>query len=103
MNTLLLTAWIVCQSFDVTTTAVALSRPQFYEGNPLMRGPHLYVVKVGVNVGLFLWHIHRDDKQHWSRRVVPLTMAVGGCLPGAMNLSKLVAREKHSQGPGRPQ
>lgn len=89
MNTLLLTSWIVCQSLDFGTTAVGLQRG-FYEGNPALRGPQLYALKVSVNVGLFVWH--QKDLRHRKGPVsalVPIAMATSGCAAGAINLHTL--------------
>ena len=87
MNALFLTAWIACQSFDVASTAIALNNPRLKEGNPLMRGPQLYTLKVSANIGAFFWQrdIARARPTSKVRHVVPLTMAAAGCAAGTLN------------------
>lgn len=86
MNTLLLTAWIACQSLDVGTTAYGLQHG-FREANPAMRGSHAMALKVSVNIGAFVWH--RKIAERPNAWVIPVTMAAGGCVPGALNLQKI--------------
>jgi hypothetical protein len=87
MNTLFLAAWLGCQAFDMTTTAVALRNPAIQEVNPLMRGSGGYALKIGLNVGLFLWARH--DQSPAARTVVPLVMASAGCAAGLLNVHTL--------------
>jgi hypothetical protein len=92
MNTLFLAAWLGCQAFDMTTTAVAIRNPAIEEGNPVMRGSRGYALKIGVNVGLFLWARH--DQSSAGRIVVPIVMAGAGCAAGPLNLHALQRRNK---------
>ncbi len=84
MNPLLLTAWLACQSLDLTTTAIALRNPNLTEGNTLLRGRQGIALKISVNLGAYLWSRKQDSKG--VRYVVPATFAVAGCVPGVMNL-----------------
>jgi hypothetical protein len=92
MNILFLAAWLGCQAFDMTTTAVALRNPAIEEGNPVMRGSRGYALKIGVNVGLFLWARH--DQSSAGRTFVPLVMAGAGCAAGALTVHKLERANK---------
>lgn len=80
MTAWLLTAWIGCQALDMGTTAYALHHG-FVEANALTRGQRLYTVKVSLNVGMGLLHRHTEHK-----RIIPAIMAVGGCVPAALNI-----------------
>lgn len=84
---LLYSSWIGCQSFDAISTAVALRNPGIIEGNPVMRGPHIYAVKISVNVGLGFWqHAYvRDHPQSKARFAIPVAMASAGCFAGMLN------------------
>jgi hypothetical protein len=86
MTALLFAAWFACQGADIATTYHALHQPGFTEGNAALRGPHLYALKVSVNVGLFALHTH-VKAQH--RFVIPVTMAAAGCGAAALNLRTL--------------
>jgi hypothetical protein len=92
MSTLLLAAWLGCQAFDMTTTAFALRNPAIQERNPVMRGSRGYALKIGVNVGLFLWTRH--DQSPAGRTVVPLVMASVGCAAGLLNVHTLQRANK---------
>jgi hypothetical protein len=86
MHTLLLAAFIGCQALDLGTTYAALHSGRFVEGNPMLRPPQGYVVKIGVNVGALIWR-----KQHPV--LIPATLAVSGCAAGVLNLHTM-ARAK---------
>lgn len=86
---LLLTAWLGCQALDLGTTHYALHHG-YQEANILTRGSRLYTVKVSVNVGMFaLWSAHRHP-------VIPSIMAVGGCIPAALNLHTIKESHGHA-------
>lgn len=80
-------AWIGCQSFDAISTAIALHDPRIKEGNPIMRGPQLYAVKISVNFALgFTQHqIQKRESDGWKRFVLPATLALSGCTAGILN------------------
>lgn len=84
-------AWIGCQAFDAISTAVALRDPRIKEGNPIMRGPQLYAVKVSVNLALgFTQHqIQKRESDGWKRFVLPATLALSGCTAGILNTRTL--------------
>lgn len=86
LNTLLLTAWIGCQSLDLGTTIHALHSKRFVEGNPVMAGRQMVPVKVSVNVGLLLWYRTIPKEQRWA---LAAPAAASGCIPGALNLQKI--------------
>lgn len=86
MSTLMLTAWIACQSLDLGTTLYGLRQPGIREGNPVMRGPHLSSVKVSVNLGLLIWRQQSRGPVRW---VIPASMAATGCTAGALNIGTI--------------
>ena len=112
IDALLLTSWVLCQGLDGATTAIALNRGGFHEGNPLMRGPHSAYVKVGVNIGALIAQkiiieprmkpfvrlvfdsngsLVRVEEQRGSkwRYAIPIAYAATGCLAGGVNLHTL--------------
>lgn len=90
MHPWLLAAWIGCQSFDMTSTAINLRHPQIHEANPIMRGPRGYVLKASVNVGAIVWQRAAfrtgPNARSKARFVLPAIMAGAGCLAGAGNI-----------------
>lgn len=86
MHALLFTAWLACQSLDGGTTAYALHSHRFVEGNPAMRGPQLYALKLSVNVGAFVWERHLPKEQ---QAIIPLALAIAGCAASGWNLHQL--------------
>ena len=85
MTALILSA-ILCQAADLGTTYAALHRPGFTEGNPVLRGPQLYSLKVSVNVGLYLFNRHTPKHTRW---IIPTALAGSGCTAAALNLRTL--------------
>lgn len=93
MNTtlLLLGLWGGCQASDFATTHVALHSGHFYEGNAVMRGPHLYAFKASINVGVFIWKQKAPKASH-ADVILPVAMAISGCAAGTWNLHQLSKR-----------
>lgn len=85
----ILAAWIGCQVFDQTSTAVNLRDPRIYEANPIMRGTRGYALKISVNIAAIVWQrqtFHGPRATAKARYVMPLIMAGAGCLAGAQNI-----------------
>lgn len=80
MNTLLLTAWIACQSFDGISTKIALNNSGMREGNPL--GKKIYSLKIGVNIGAIIWYKKLPKE---NRKIIPIIFASTGCAAGIWN------------------
>ena len=87
MGTALLVAAMACQSLDLGTTLVGLSRGG-REANPVLgQSPtRIVAIKVGVNVGALLLHRRIDGPR---KHIVTGTLAGAGCLAGTMNLRTL--------------
>ena len=77
MNALALAAWLACQSFDATTTTVALGRG-YAEGNVIMSKGHI-PIRISINIGMLL--AYRKTKA----KVIPITLAASGCAAGTWN------------------
>lgn len=91
LETLLLGAWIGCQSLDLGTTLYALNRPGYREANPLMAGSQtkIIAIKVSVNVGAFAFNQAFIPKGRKIRYVLPSVYAGLGCLAGGINIHTL--------------
>lgn len=94
MTGLLLAAWIGCQAFDLSSTAIALRDPAFREANPLLRH-HGYEIKISVNAGMLLWQRRMHGKR---KNVVSATMAIAGCSAGAVNVAKVRQGQPQEEG-----
>ena len=86
MSGWLLISWLACQSFDVTSTAIALRDPRLHEANGIMRGPQMYPIKVSVNIGALIWQRKLAKRAGKARYVLPVAMAVSGCVAGSLNM-----------------
>lgn len=84
-------AWVGCQAFDTVSTYVALRNPHLREANPILRGPHRYLVKIGVNLGLGVtqYAIVTQEPESKKKFIVPVMMAISGCLAGGLNVRTL--------------
>jgi uncharacterized membrane protein len=90
MNTFLIALAMSCQAFDITSTAVALRDPRLMEGNPMLRGPQLYALKISVNVTA-LWAYKKDKR---LKVALPLVLAGSGCLAGSLNVHTMNSLKK---------
>ena len=88
-DALLLTAWVSCQGADLGTTVPLLRQPGYVEANPVMRGPHLIPLKIGINVGVWIWQRNRSTR---DKRTAAVIMAGFGCIPAALNARHLRKR-----------
>ena len=81
-------AWIACQALDTTSTALALHRGSFHEGNPFLPvdARAIVAVKVTVNLGAAAFQPHTTGR---VRYVLPLTLAGTECAAGVWNLTQL--------------
>lgn len=84
MNPFLLTAWIACQTFDVTTTRMALNRGG-REMNPIMRRG---MVPLKLSVNLFGILVYRKTHE----KALPIAFSIGGCAAGSWNTYQLRRR-----------
>lgn len=90
LDTLLLTAWIGCQSLDIGTTVYALQQPGYRETNPVVARGLFYPVKISVNVGAFLlWKDLLKSNHRTAARVIAGSSAASGCVAGGLNLRTL--------------
>ena len=87
-HALLLAGWIACQSLDMTTTGIALHRG-LVEANPIMgqKPARIYSIKVGVNIGAFIWRQKVIPKD--KRWIADTGFAIAGCVPGVWNLTQI--------------
>jgi len=90
MNTLLLAAWISCQSLDIGTTIYALNNGNFKDVNPLMSSPgRVITLKVSINIGTGLLYHEIRKPGSKKRMVIPIVMSTHGCISGIINLKTI--------------
>ncbi len=88
LTALLVTSMIACQGLDVGTTYAGLHSGRFVEANPIMRGPQMYVAKVGINVGMLIWR-QRSAPTSPAKQIIPAGLAIAGCGAAAWNAHQL--------------
>lgn len=89
MNTALLILLLSTQTCDTVTTNVALSRPGFSEGNPLLGKSRTKIntIKVSVNVIATVgWWKNRHKP---GAKVIPIALSAAGGAACAWNLKQL--------------
>ncbi len=84
MSTILLTAWLVCQSLDLGTTFIALDKGG-REANPILgqSKARIGAIKVTVNGAALIGYFRTQGRK---RMILSGTMASAGCFAGGYNL-----------------
>lgn len=89
LDALLLTAALACPALDLGTTMMALNRPGFVEGNPIMGQSKARIVgtKLAVVVPLITWGAKTERKA--VKRGIFISTAAANCTAGLVNLGRL--------------